>query len=173
MAHQDQGLGKKQWQKETFNNWGVRGGKVHCRQGGGQGVLPSEEGQVGKGQVSREAVSVGRGWGKGDGQHWPWPKAAGTHAQGSAELQETGERRPSSHVACRTPQGRRQGWGLHPPSPRLPGGWLAWPSPSSHHRPHKGWRHPPPENRAGDGWPGLTHLPSSGFHTRCRQRTWS
>lgn len=52
------------------------------------------------------SVSVSRGWGKGTGQHWPWPKAAGTRAQGLS----------------RTARNRQEAASMWPAGPQRAGG---------------------------------------------------
>lgn len=68
--------------------------------------------------------------------------------------------------------GSPQGWDLHPTIPEMPrrqaGHGLPW---FTHQTPHKR-RYPFPENRVG-GCPEPARLPSSGFHTRCKQQRWS
>ena len=58
------------------------------------------------------SVSVSRGWGKGTGQHWPWPKAAGTRAQGLS----------------RTARNRQEAAAMWPAGPQRAGGRAGSPS---------------------------------------------
>lgn len=88
---------------------------MHCRQGRRWGTQPSRGGHVGTGQVSKEAVSVGRDLGR-------------VLATASAELQQNGER------CLAVPPARPLRVG------QLPGGW--WAIVSHHVRPtarEQGW----------------------------------
>lgn len=107
------------------------------------------------------SVSVSRGWGKGTGQHWPWPKAAGTRAQGLS----------------RTARNRQEAAAMWPAGPQRAGGRAGSPSTTF----------TAPKRLAGMAIPKFTlqtttskeqdslgsPLPSSGSHTHCRQRRWS
>lgn len=136
VAHQDQWLGTKR-QKETFND--LRGRQFA---GGGDGQVCC---LLRAGFQEAVSVSVSRGWGKGTGQHQPWPPRLQAHVHKGLQNCKK-QTRGSSHVACRTPEGRSAGLGLHPPpSQRQETGWHGHPQ-----------IHTSDNHLQGTGRPGLT-----------------
>lgn len=159
--------GRKQHngKKKRLMIWGKEEERCTAGKVGEQGTRPSGEVQVGTGRISRSGVCRQRTQGR------PWqcaghsPRLQTRLKEGSAELQQTEERRPPHGL--QDPAGREAELGAPPTCSEAPGGWLGMAVPHLVSHGSHTW---------GVGDTHLQrrpHIPSSDFHTHCRRRRWS